>query len=142
MHPLTSPLSHAPAPASPRKITNTGSAAVSGLSLIAHLPDYTEYMSLKPFPKLASGAPNPLVDGQALNWTGLSIPAGRTQTLKLAVAISSCAANTVHFKANITGANGCVTMAPAAQTTLKRSLKDKPCAPTVRVVVGRGPGCA
>lgn len=35
---LTHPLHHLP------KITNSGSAAVSGLSLIAHLPDFSEYI--------------------------------------------------------------------------------------------------
>lgn len=87
-------------------------------------------MSLKALPALV-GPASPLVDGQLLTWTGLSIAPRRTQTLKLAVAISSCASNTVAFNANITGPNDCVTMAPPSQTTLKRSAKDNPCAPTV-----------
>jgi hypothetical protein len=98
---------------------------------MAHLPGNSEYMSAKALPKLTSGDPNPLVDGTALHWSGISVAPRKTQTLTLAVAISSCAPDTAVFNANITGANDCVVMAPQAQATLKRSHKDKPCAPTV-----------
>jgi hypothetical protein len=79
-----------------------------------------------------------LVNGQEVSWTGLTVAPGKTQTLKLAVAISSCAANTVFVNATITGPNDCVVMTPQVQTTLKRSPKDKPCAPTERAKGGWG----
>lgn len=116
------------APLDTPQITNSGATMVSGLTLMAQQPGSSVYMSAKASPKLPLGGPNPLVDGTSLHWSGISVAPRKTQTLMLAVAISSCADDTAVINANVTGANSCVTMAPAVQTTLKRSHKDKPCA--------------